>query len=116
MGDQIAVQLKERDPHATVDTATKNAMVFMFLGLSSTGKTELSKASDDFRFAASVAEFGMILRDSKFNNGVNFREVLELSRASKGTDADGYRAEFIRLVETAKILFHETAGTDEKEK
>ncbi|MCB0380191.1 MAG: von Willebrand factor type A domain-containing protein, partial [Flavobacteriales bacterium] len=59
----------------------------------------LSKSSDNFRFSAAVAEFGMLLRNSKHKANANFKQVIELAKASKGKDENGYRAEFIRLVE-----------------
>ncbi|GEM_PF-39912 len=61
-------------------------------------------ASDNLKFAASVAEFGMLLRDSKFKASSNFDQVIRLAQNAKGPDADGYRAEFIRLVEACAVL------------
>jgi Ca-activated chloride channel family protein len=46
-----------------------------------------------------VAGFGMLLRDSEFKGSMDYAQVLSLARAAKGPDHDGYRAEFIRLVE-----------------
>jgi Ca-activated chloride channel family protein len=60
--------------------------------------------SENCQFACAVAEFGMILRDSKFKGEADFSSVLALAKQSKGKDEDGYRAEFIRLVETAQLL------------
>lgn len=60
--------------------------------------------SVDFRFASAVAEFALLLKDSKFKGAASFDSVLERARSAKGEDAEGYRAEFIRLVETAELL------------
>ena len=60
--------------------------------------------SEDFRFASSVAEFALILGDSRFKGEASFTSVLERARKAKGSDDEGYRAEFIRLVEQAEIL------------
>lgn len=65
---------------------------------------ELNNTSNNFRFAASVAEFGMILRNSQYQGNASFKTVLELAKNSQGADLDGYRAEFIRLVESAEKL------------
>jgi len=65
---------------------------------------ELSKTSADFKFAASVAEFGMLLRDSQYKQGSNYDQAIKLARQAKGEDNDGYRSEFIKLVESAKLL------------
>lgn len=55
--------------------------------------------SDNFRFSAAVAGFGLLLRNSEYKGNISYGDVLSLARSSKGTDEDGYRAEFIRLVE-----------------
>ncbi|MBA4148985.1 MAG: VWA domain-containing protein [Verrucomicrobia bacterium] len=65
---------------------------------------KLSQASTDFRFAASVASFGMVLKDSEHKGRANFGSVLELAREAKGGDKEGYRAEFINLVKKAREL------------
>ena len=60
--------------------------------------------SEDFRFASAVAEFALLLEDSKFKGDASFGDVLKRARGAKGADEEGYRAEFIRLVETAELL------------
>ena len=64
----------------------------------------LDQTSNNFRFSAAVAEFGMLLRDSQFKGDATFTDVTELAKGSKGDDEAGYRAEFIRMVETADLL------------
>ena len=56
-------------------------------------------AADNFYFSAAVAEFGMILRDSEHKGTATLDQVLALARDALGDDREGYRAEFIRLVE-----------------
>ncbi|MGA2137688.1 MAG: von Willebrand factor type A domain-containing protein [Verrucomicrobiia bacterium] len=60
--------------------------------------------SDDFRFAASVAAFGMVLRNSPYKGAANFDLVLQLAEGARGRDANGYRGEFISLVDQARAL------------
>jgi Ca-activated chloride channel family protein len=60
----------------------------------------IDETSDNFKFSAAVAEFGMLLRDSEYQGNSSFEQVLQLANESKGADLDGYRTEFIRLVET----------------
>ena len=64
----------------------------------------IAKTSDNFRFAASVAQFGMLLRNSEFKSTSSFDNVLSLARKAKGNDEEGYRSEFVRLVESAQML------------
>lgn len=63
-----------------------------------------AQASEDFRFAAAVAGFGLVLRDSQYRGDLTLRAVQELATASRGTDQNGYRAEFIGLVKGAQAL------------
>ncbi len=65
--------------------------------------TSLAKASNNFRFSAAVAEFGLLLRNSKHKGNASFQQVLKLAKNSKGEDENGYRAEFIRLVEMSEM-------------
>ena len=64
----------------------------------------IAKTSDNFRFAASVAQFGMLLRNSEFKSASSYDGVLSLARKAKGNDEEGYRSEFVRLVESAEML------------
>jgi len=66
--------------------------------------TTWEKSQPDFRFAASVAAFGMLLRESPHRGTASWNSVLELAMEGKGEDRDGYRAEFIGLVEKARAL------------
>lgn len=63
-----------------------------------------ASASPDFKFAAAVAEFGMLLRDSEHKGNGTFGSVLEWAQEGKGSDANGYRAGFIDLVKKAQAL------------
>ena len=62
------------------------------------------KSSRDFRFAAAVAGYGMLLRDSPHKGAATWDSVRELAVEGKGEDATGYRAEFISLLEKARSL------------
>lgn len=64
----------------------------------------LEETGNDFRFAAAVAGFGMLLSDSEHAEGVSWPQILTLAKGAKGKDEEGYRAEFIRLVESAELL------------
>lgn len=62
------------------------------------------QSSRDLRFAAAVAGFGLLLRDSPHIGSANWDSILELAVEGKGADASGYRTEFIGLLEKAKAL------------
>ncbi|UFH31827.1 von Willebrand factor type A domain-containing protein [Chryseobacterium sp. C-71] len=59
-----------------------------------------SSSSDDFKFASSVAWFGLVLRNSALIKNKDLKEIENLAKKGRGKDDEGYRAEFVRLVET----------------
>ena len=63
-----------------------------------------SDSSRDFKFAAAVASFGMLLRDSSYRGDASFDEVLNWALAGKGEDPHGYRQGFLKLVIQAQSL------------
>ena len=64
----------------------------------------LANTSDNFRFSAAVASFGMLLRNSEFKQNASFPQVISLAKSAKGADTNGYRQEFINLVQAAGSL------------
>lgn len=62
----------------------------------------LNSTSDDFKFSAAVAWFGLKLRDSKLIPNKSSKDIKKLAKEGLSHDEDGYKAEFIRLVESAK--------------
>jgi Ca-activated chloride channel homolog len=69
-----------------------------------TGNQKFGQATRDFQFAAAVASFGMLLRDSKHRGDTSYAAVLETASAARGPDEHGYRAEFLGLVKAANRL------------
>nr|WP_228520827.1 VWA domain-containing protein [Flavobacterium sp. HJJ] len=62
----------------------------------------LKNSSDDFKFSAAVAWFGLKLRDSNLVPNKSSEDIKKLAKEGLSNDEDGYKAEFIRLVETMK--------------
>ncbi len=63
-----------------------------------------SQASEDFRFSATVAQFGEVLRQSKYVSGVDYKTLIAHASEAKGSDPFGYRSEFIQLLRLASNL------------
>jgi len=59
----------------------------------------LQKTSDNFRWSAAVAEFGMLLRQSEFKGDATYQHCKQLAESAKGKDENGYRREFIEMIE-----------------
>lgn len=65
-------------------------------------KGKMSEAPRDFQFATAVAGFGLLLRDSQFKGELNWEDVRRLALQGKGSDPQGYRGEFIQLIDKAR--------------
>ncbi|WP_461788597.1 vWA domain-containing protein [Pedobacter sp.] len=80
------------------------------------GHNLLQQTSDNFKFSASVAMLGMLLRHSEFVQQGSFDTAIELAESAKGSDKEGYRTEYVKIAKSAKILakdlrnFAETGG------
>ena len=66
--------------------------------------TSENKTSENFRWSAAVAGFGMILRESEFVNGYSIDQALQLAQSAKGIDKEGYRVEFINMIKSQGLL------------
>ncbi|MCI9048529.1 MAG: VWA domain-containing protein [Hungatella sp.] len=60
---------------------------------------------ENLAFAAAVAQFGMVLRDSENKGTATFDSVIALARSSMGQDSDPYRKEFLELVQEAQRIY-----------
>lgn len=65
---------------------------------------DLEQTSENFRFSAAVAGFGMLLRDSEFKGNLTWQKVIDMAEKAKGADKNGYRSEMIQLVKLASHL------------
>ena len=72
--------------------------------------TMLDKTSNNFRFSAAVAEFGLLLRQSDFKGDATYNEAIKMATGAYGKDEEGYRTEFVRLVKTAQRLENREFG------
>ena len=99
---QTTTKIKFGDELATVKFRYKKPDGDKSIEFSKTIKNfaeTVSKTSSDFKFASSVAWFGLILRDSKYLKSKEFSKLEKLAKENKGKDEEGYRAEFVKLVE-----------------
>ncbi len=95
-GELLTVKLRYKEPDGDVSKLIERVVV--------DSGASFDETSRDFRFAAAVASFGMMLRSSPTIEGWTFDAVLELAAEAVGEDENGYRAEFLGLVEKAKAL------------
>ena len=95
--DEIAtVKFRYKKP-----TGKKSTLIQQVIPNSLMAKNELS---NNYKFSAAVAGFGLILRESKFKGNCSYDMLINLAQQSKGEDKEGYRSEFIRLMKLANHL------------
>jgi Ca-activated chloride channel family protein len=63
-----------------------------------------ARASDNFRFAVSVAEWGLLLRKSEFSGTATYEQIIQTAQNALAKDPEGYRSEFVRLVKLTQSL------------
>lgn len=96
-GDEILfLKLRYKDPEAE-----KSKIVTVPV---SDSHREFNHSSINLRFAASVAGFGMILRDSKYKGTLTLAGIRSMARSSIGDDRKGYRTEFLGMVRLAESV------------
>ncbi|MEZ4721045.1 MAG: VWA domain-containing protein [Flavobacteriales bacterium] len=64
----------------------------------------ISNASENLRWSASVAQFGMLLRDSEHIGEATYASVIKLAEGATGKDVEGYRRECVQLMKSAELL------------
>lgn len=101
---QMNQKAKESNELATIRFRYKQPDATQSTLIERTVDNSKTRNSNNFNFAAAVAEFGLLLRDSQYKGSANYTHVQSLAQSSKGADLEGYRSEFIRLVGMAETL------------
>ena len=83
----LTVKLRYKKPD-------ENESRLLSIGLAN-GRNQFESASENLRFAASVAGFGLLLRDSRYKGNASWNNIVNIARNSRGNDLKGYRAEFV---------------------
>jgi Ca-activated chloride channel family protein len=65
---------------------------------------ELAKTSTDFRWAAAMAGFGMLLRESPHRGNLSWTQVHQLAAGAVGTDTEGYRKQALEMIAAASRM------------
>jgi Ca-activated chloride channel family protein len=96
--EMVTVKLRSKKPDGDTSELTERSYV--------DNGSKFENAAPDLKFAAAVAEFGMILRDSQFKGNGTIGSVIEWAQEGKGRDTAGYRAGFIDLARKTQTLKH----------
>jgi Ca-activated chloride channel family protein len=94
--EMVTVKLRYKKPEGDQSQLIESSFV--------DNGSKFEAAAPDLKFAAAVAEFGMILRDSEYKGKGTIGAVIEWAQEGKGRDAAGYRAGFIELARKLQRL------------
>ncbi len=94
--EMMTIQLRYKEPRGN-----KSSLITEVV---KDGHLTIENTSDNYRFSAAVAGFGLLLRNSAYKQSASFEQVIRLARSAKGQDVNGYRSEFIQLVEMAGLI------------
>ncbi|MCP5054317.1 MAG: DUF3520 domain-containing protein [bacterium] len=72
-----------------------------------TGNAEADSPSDNFKFSAAAAQLGMMLKNPRFNNIPALNALIDFAADAMGEDRFGYRAAFIKMLESYKTIIEE---------
>jgi Ca-activated chloride channel homolog len=86
----VTVRLRYKEPDGTKSKLIESTI--------NTSNKNITQSSENFRWSAGVALFGMLLRDSEYKGTGDYDMVLSLAKGAKGNDVEGYRQEFIEMV------------------
>ncbi|WP_428898371.1 Ca-activated chloride channel family protein [Parelusimicrobium proximum] len=92
----LTVKLRYKDPDGDKSKLMESA-------LEDSRYVSFDKSSDDMRFAASVAQFGQLLKQSPYKGSMTLKDVVKTAKKAKGSDDNGYRAEFIKMADLASL-------------
>ena len=95
-GELLTLFLRYKQPDANESTLAEFTVA--------SKRRAFDDTSMDFRFAASVASFGMLLRGSEFAGDSSLAGVEEIASSAIGKDPQGHRTEFLDLVRKASSL------------
>ncbi|WP_395739455.1 von Willebrand factor type A domain-containing protein [Prosthecobacter sp.] len=95
-GETMTVKLRYKAPDSDLSKLIE-------LPTKDTGKT-LTSSTEEYKFSAAVAGFGLLLRDSTYKGTLGWETVRRLALDGKGADKLGYRGEFLQLIDKARGL------------
>ncbi len=95
-GELMTVKLRYKEPDGSTSRLIE-------VPAKDEGKT-LTASSEEYKFSAAVAGFGLLLRDSAYKGTLSWETVRKLALDGKGTDKLGYRGEFLQLIDKARGL------------
>ncbi|MCB0712715.1 MAG: VWA domain-containing protein [Ignavibacteriae bacterium] len=103
VNDLMIARLRYKNPKDSVSNVVEHLVV--------DERKPIEGASDEFRFATAVVEWGLLLRKSDYVGKSSYDQVINLAVSAIGSDERGYRKEFVKLVEKSRELSRKGLST-----
>ena len=100
----MTIKFRYKKPDGDVSKLIEHPVMDNVMNPSFFGDRVGAATSSNFRFAAAVAEFAMLLRDSEFKQSASYNNAWELAKDALGKDEEGYRTEFLQLLKNAQSI------------
>lgn len=94
-GEWLTLKLRYKDPRGSTSRLLSRTLE---------DEDHAGRPSETLRFASAVAEFGLLLRDSEFKGNASAPRLIARAREAMRFDPEGYRSEFVGLVEKWRAL------------
>jgi Ca-activated chloride channel family protein len=94
--EMMTIKFRYKKPDGEVSSLISHPVMFT--------SASISKTSENFRFAAAVAQFGMLLRNSEYKQQSSYQNTWTLAKDALGKDEEGYRSEFLKMIKNAQAL------------
>lgn len=104
-GELMNIKLRYKQPDGEVSKLLQHPVM--------DSNKPITRASDNLRFAAAVAQFGMLLRNSEYKGTGSYAMVNQLAANALNKDGEGYRKEFIELVKKVQALHKKDVAREE---
>jgi Ca-activated chloride channel family protein len=93
----LTVKIRYKLPH-------ENESALIEFPVAAASVRAAGKETPDFHFAASVACFGMLLRDSPYKGTATYTSVITMAQNAIGQDKYNYRGSFVEMAQRAKAI------------
>ena len=105
-GEIMNIKLRYKKPDGDVSSLIEHPVM--------DNNTKLENTTNNYRFAAAVADFGLLIRNSEYRSNASFTQVINLAKKAKGEDKEGYRKEFIKLASAAGLIVTNNEESEEE--
>jgi Ca-activated chloride channel homolog len=92
----VTVKLRYKEPDGDVSKLMTHVV--------KRGTKSMENATNNLKWSSAMAQFGMLLKDSKYTGDGSYASVIKQAESAIGKDPEGYRRECVQLMKSAELL------------